>query len=94
MSGRLPSGIHDHVLRYQSCGKTWISAGSGPRLQTVILISTSIGVAFAYSTNASKYRHLARHIATDPEQSKRIRELELEQKLRAIDEQAARQAEF
>jgi hypothetical protein len=33
-------------------------------------------------------------MATDPEQSKRIRELELEQKLRAIDEQAARQAEF
>jgi hypothetical protein len=33
-------------------------------------------------------------MATDPEQSKRIRALELEQKLRAIDEHGARQAEF
>jgi hypothetical protein len=35
-----------------------------------------------------KYRHLARQMATDPEESKRIRELvvELEGKLRAIDE--------
>ena len=41
-----------------------------------------------------KYRQLARQMATDPEESKRIRELELEQKLHAIDEQAARQAEF
>ena len=35
-----------------------------------------------------KYRHLARQMATDPEESKRIREQveELKQKLRSIDE--------
>jgi hypothetical protein len=39
-------------------------------------------------TQITKYRHLARQMATDPEESKRIRELvvELEQKLRSIDE--------
>jgi len=47
-------------------------------------------------TQITKYRHLARQMATDPEESKRIRELvvELEQKLRSIDEYASRQAEL
>ena len=35
------------VLRNQSCGNTWIGAASGPRLCTVIRISTSSGDAWA-----------------------------------------------
>ena len=47
---------HDHVFRNPSVGSTWISAGSGPRLQTVIWIRMSSGSTLAYSTNTSKYR--------------------------------------
>jgi hypothetical protein len=43
-----------HVLRNHICGSTCNGAASGPRLVTVICISTSPGSACAYSTTTSK----------------------------------------
>jgi hypothetical protein len=40
-------GHQVQVLRNQSVGKTWIVAGSGPRLHTLIWIRMSSGVRLA-----------------------------------------------
>ena len=45
-----------HVFRNHSVGSTRSRAASGPRLCTVMLMRMSSGLAFAYSTNTSKYR--------------------------------------
>src|SRR6516164_5716187 len=50
------SGHHVQMLRNQRVGNTWITLSSGPRLHTLISINKSVGEAFAYSTNTSKYR--------------------------------------
>src|SRR5208283_5796944 len=44
------SGHQVHVLRNQRVGSRWSVAGSGPRLETEILIRISSGVSLAYST--------------------------------------------
>jgi hypothetical protein len=49
-----PGWPQDQVLRNQIVGKSHSGARSGPRFVTVIWISRSSGVAFAYSTNTSK----------------------------------------
>jgi len=54
--GRSVPPAHDHVCRNHNVGSTCSSASSGPRLCTVTRISTSSGVALAYSTTTSKYR--------------------------------------
>src|SRR6516164_8407532 len=56
MDGFGSSGHHAQMLRNQRVGSTWITASSGPRLHTLISTNKSAGVAFAYSTNTSKYR--------------------------------------
>ena len=45
---------HAHVLRNQIVGRSHSGARSGPRLVAVIVMSTSSGDAFAYSTLTSK----------------------------------------
>src|SRR5215469_9415487 len=50
------SGHQVQMLRNQRVGNTWITLSLGPRLHTLISISKSVGVAFAYSTKTSKYR--------------------------------------
>ena len=54
-TGRETPSFQDHVFRNQSVGSTYNVAGSGPRLNTVILIRMFSGVSFAYSTKTSKY---------------------------------------
>ncbi|MEE7439879.1 hypothetical protein MOR12E_12340 [Methylobacterium oryzae] len=44
------------MLRNQSCGTRWRSAGSGPRFSAVITAWTSSASALAYSTVTSKNR--------------------------------------
>ena len=51
---RLDPSPHDQVLRNHSVGKTRSRAASGPRLCTVMRMSTSSGPSLAYSTNTSK----------------------------------------
>src|SRR5271156_3641028 len=50
------SGHHIQVLRNHRVGSTCKVAASGPRFATLIWIKMSVGEAFAYSTNTSKYR--------------------------------------
>ena len=54
MRGRGALSSQDHVLRDQSCGATCTGC-VGPRLWTVMSISTSSGPSLAYSTSTSKY---------------------------------------
>src|SRR6516162_6653638 len=54
--GFVSSGHQLQKLRNQTVGSTWISASVGPRLAMLISTNMSVGEAFAYSTNTSKYR--------------------------------------
>src|SRR5262249_27165426 len=54
--GFVSSGHQAQKLRNHKVGNTWISASASPRLAMLISINMSVGEAFAYSTNTSKYR--------------------------------------
>jgi hypothetical protein len=49
--GAVTPASHDQVLRYHRVGSTCRSSASGPALVTLIVISTSVGSAFAYCTS-------------------------------------------